>query len=184
MAAVPTYRVLVAGMEGVGRSSFCIQFINNHFVDDYDPDIEDSYVVQRVVDGESVNIDVMDSAGPSAWYRECQRSCAGVFCMYDITSRASFEAAKRIREEGIAAHEDATWSSVLVGNKCDMESARVVGRDEGQQLAHEWACPCFEISAKTRFDLQEAMFALIREIRRAMQRESPPQVRRRRCRIT
>ncbi len=27
---------------------------------------------------------------------------------------------------------------VLVGNKCDLEDERVVGRDQGQNLARQW----------------------------------------------
>ena len=37
------------GGGGVGKSSLVIQFIQNHFVDEYDPTIEDSYRKQCVV---------------------------------------------------------------------------------------------------------------------------------------
>jgi GTPase SAR1 family protein len=38
------YKVVLMGAGGVGKSSICIQFIQNHFIDSYDPTIEDSYV--------------------------------------------------------------------------------------------------------------------------------------------
>jgi hypothetical protein len=36
---------------GVGKSAFVVQFVQNHFIDEYDPTIEDSYRKQVVVPG-------------------------------------------------------------------------------------------------------------------------------------
>jgi hypothetical protein len=40
-----------------------IQFIQSHFVDEYDPTIEDSYRKQTTIDGEIALLDVLDTAG-------------------------------------------------------------------------------------------------------------------------
>ena len=40
-----------------------IQLIQNHFVDEYDPTIEDSYRKQVVIDGETCLLDILDTAG-------------------------------------------------------------------------------------------------------------------------
>ena len=53
--------ILVAG--GVGKSALTIQLIQNHFVDEYDPTIEDSYRKQVVIDGETCLLDILDTAG-------------------------------------------------------------------------------------------------------------------------
>eukprot|EP01133_Synstelium_polycarpum_P002265 gene2265-2567_t len=45
------YKVVVIGGGGVGKSAIIIQFIQNHFVDEYDPTIEDSYRKQCVISG-------------------------------------------------------------------------------------------------------------------------------------
>ena len=37
------YRLVVVGAGGVGKSALTIQLIQNHFVPEYDPTIEDSY---------------------------------------------------------------------------------------------------------------------------------------------
>ena len=37
--------------------------IQNHFVDEYDPTIEDSYRKQVVIDGETCLLDILDTAG-------------------------------------------------------------------------------------------------------------------------
>jgi len=41
-----TYKLVVVGGGGVGKSAITIQFIQSYFVTDYDPTIEDSYTKQ------------------------------------------------------------------------------------------------------------------------------------------
>ena len=43
---------MVVGSGGVGKSALTIQFIQSHFVEEYDPTIEDSYRKQAVIDDE------------------------------------------------------------------------------------------------------------------------------------
>ncbi|KAL5032386.1 hypothetical protein BDV3_000963 [Batrachochytrium dendrobatidis] len=57
------FKLVVVGGGGVGKSALTIQFIQEHFVDEYDPTIEDSYRKQTVVDGEVAMLDVLDTAG-------------------------------------------------------------------------------------------------------------------------
>jgi len=45
------YKMVIQGAGGVGKSAICIQFVSGHFVDCYDPTIEDSYRKQLVVKG-------------------------------------------------------------------------------------------------------------------------------------
>ncbi|XP_022105296.1 circularly permutated Ras protein 1-like [Acanthaster planci] len=46
-----SYKVVVLGAGGVGKSSITIRFVSNQFVTDYDPTIEDTYMKEVVVDG-------------------------------------------------------------------------------------------------------------------------------------
>lgn len=57
------YKLVVVGGGGVGKSALTIQFVQSHFVDEYDPTIEDSYRKQFVVDEEVALLDVLDTAG-------------------------------------------------------------------------------------------------------------------------
>ena len=45
------YKLVILGSGGVGKSSICTQFVMNHFIEQYDPTIEDSYRKQVVVKG-------------------------------------------------------------------------------------------------------------------------------------
>jgi GTPase SAR1 family protein len=46
-----TYKLVVVGDGGVGKSALTIQFFQKLFVTDYDPTIEDSYIQHTEVDG-------------------------------------------------------------------------------------------------------------------------------------
>lgn len=44
---------------------------------------------------------------------------------------------------------------VLVGNKCDLEDERVVGKDQGSSLAHQFGCTFLETSAKAKINVND-----------------------------
>ncbi len=58
-----TYKLVVVGDGGVGKSALTIQFFQKLFVTDYDPTIEDSYIQHTEVDGKWCIMDVLDTAG-------------------------------------------------------------------------------------------------------------------------
>ncbi len=44
---------------------------------------------------------------------------------------------------------------VLVGNKCDLDEERVVGKDQGNSLAHQFNCTFLETSAKAKVNVND-----------------------------
>jgi GTPase SAR1 family protein len=44
---------------------------------------------------------------------------------------------------------------ILVGNKCDLEDERVVGKDQGQTLARQFNSAFLETSAKAKVNVNE-----------------------------
>merc|ERR1711939_888798 len=68
------YKLVVVGGGGVGKSALTIQFIQSHFVDEYDPTIEDSYRKQCPIDEEVALLDVLDTAGQEE-YSCVTRAC-------------------------------------------------------------------------------------------------------------
>lgn len=57
--------------------------------------------------------------------------------------------------------------SVLVGNKCDLESERQVSTAEGAALAAKWhECAFFETSARLKVNNEVCFFELVRAIRK------------------
>jgi len=47
---------------------------------------------------------------------------------------------------------------ILVGNKCDLEDERVVGKDQGQGLARQWNSAFLETSAKSKINVNEVNY--------------------------
>ena len=79
---------------GVGKSALTIQLIQNHFVDEYDPTIEDSYRKQVVIDGETCLLDILDTAGQeeySAMRDQYMRTGEGFLIVFAVNNAKSFE---------------------------------------------------------------------------------------------
>jgi GTPase KRas len=163
-------RIVVVGGGGVGKSALTIQLIQNFFVDEYDPTIEDSYRKQVVVDGQVCLMDILDTAGQeeyAAMRDQYMRSGEGFLCVYAINSRISFEEIDCFRESIIRAKDDEKVPMVLCGNKCDLSGEREVTTAEGRNKGITFSCPFFESSAKRRLNVEEAFFDVIREIRKS-----------------
>lgn len=68
---LPTYKLVVVGDGGVGKSALTIQFFQKIFVPDYDPTIEDSYLKHTEIDGQWAILDGKQfyswSPFPSSW---------------------------------------------------------------------------------------------------------------------
>ncbi|KAF7237704.1 hypothetical protein EG68_11003 [Paragonimus skrjabini miyazakii] len=157
---------LVAG--GVGKSALTIQLIQNHFVEEYDPTIEDSYRKQVVIDGEICLLDILDTAGQeeySAMRDQYMRTGEGFLCVFAMNNYKSFEDINQYREQIKRVKDADEAPMVLVGNKLDL-THRVVCVNDAKMLANSYGIPYVETSAKTRQGVDEAFFTLVREIRK------------------
>ncbi|XP_065175434.1 GTPase HRas-like [Sycon ciliatum] len=167
------YKLVVVGAGGVGKSALTIQLIQNHFVEEYDPTIEDSYRKQVVIDGETCLLDILDTAGQeeySAMRDQYMRTGEGFLLVYAINNDKSFEDISTYRDQ-ILRVKDVTESEgvpmMLVGNKADLR--RDVELERAQQRAKSYNVPFVETSAKTRQGVDDAFFGLVREIRKYKQ---------------
>jgi len=163
------YKLVVVGGGGVGKSALTIQFIQSHFVDEYDPTIEDSYRKQCVIDDEVALLDVLDTAGQEeygAMREQYMRTGEGFLLVYSITSRNSFEEISTFHQQILRVKDKDTFPVILIANKCDLEYERQVGMNEGRDLAKHLGCRFIETSAKQRINVDEAFSNLVREIRK------------------
>ncbi|CAH0389676.1 unnamed protein product [Bemisia tabaci] len=162
------HKVIMVGSGGVGKSALTLQFMYDEFVENYEPTKADSYRKEVVLDGEEVQIDILDTAGQedyAAIRDNYFRSGEGFLCVFSITEDESFQAIQEFREQILRVKNDENIPFLLVGNKGDLQDRRKVSYAEAQGRAQQWGVPYVETSAKTRENVDKVFFDLTREIR-------------------
>jgi len=170
------YKLVVVGAGGVGKSALTIQLIQNHFVDEYDPTIEDSYRKQVVIDGETCLLDILDTAGQeeySAMRDEYMRTGEGFLIVFAVNNTKSFEDITQYWEQIKGVKDAEEVPMVMVANKCDLPT-RSVDMQQARDVAKNYGIPFIETSAKTRMGVDDAFYTLVREIKKHRIMEGAP----------
>ena len=162
------YKIVVFGGGEAGKSATTIQFVQNVFVTDYRPCIDDSYRKHFTVDEEGYLLEILDMNGedlfPVMLNRYVEAGNGFVF-VFSITSRPSFDKLANLFDTVKEIKQGQPISMVLLGNKCDLEIERQVSTEEGQELAQLFNCPYFETSAKDNINVIESYSELARIMR-------------------
>jgi len=162
------HKVIMVGSGGVGKSALTLQFMYDEFVEDYEPTKADSYRKKVVLDGEEVQIDILDTAGQedyAAIRDNYFRSGEGFLCVFSITEDDSFQSTQEFREQILRVKGDSNIPFILVGNKADLTNSRKVQQATANNRAEQWKVPYVETSAKTRENVDKVFYDLMREIR-------------------
>ncbi|XP_041457746.1 ras-related protein Rap-1b-like [Lytechinus variegatus] len=164
------YKLVVLGSGGVGKSALTVQFVQGIFVEKYDPTIEDSYRKQVEVDGQQCMLEILDTAGTeqfTAMRDLYMKNGQGFVLVYSITAQSTFNDLHDLREQILRVKDTDNVPMVLVGNKCDLEDERVVGKDQGASLARQFnGCTFLETSAKAKVNVNDLFYDLVRQINR------------------
>uniref|UniRef100_A0A1I8IQF1 small monomeric GTPase n=1 Tax=Macrostomum lignano TaxID=282301 RepID=A0A1I8IQF1_9PLAT len=161
------YKLVVLGSGGVGKSALTVQFVQGIFVEKYDPTIEDSYRKQVEIDSSQCMLEILDTAGTeqfTAMRDLYMKNGQGFLLVYSITSQSSFNDLAELREQILRVKDSDNVPIIVVGNKCDLEDERTVGKERGHSLARQWNCAFLETSAKAKLNVQEVFFDLVRQI--------------------
>lgn len=166
---LPTYKLVVVGDGGVGKSALTIQFFQKIFVPDYDPTIEDSYLKHTEIDGQWAILDVLDTAGQeefSAMREQYMRTGDGFLIVFSVTDKASFEHVDRFHQLILRVKDREAFPMVLVANKVDLVHLRKVTSEQGQEMANKHCITYIETSAKDPpMNVDKAFHELVRVIR-------------------
>ncbi|KAG0497715.1 hypothetical protein HPP92_002406 [Vanilla planifolia] len=126
-----SFKILLIGDSGVGKSSLLLTFISNH-VEDITPTIGVDFKIKHLtIGGKKLKLTIWDTV----WAKEVELHCTNQDCV-----------------------------KMLVGNKVDKESDRVVTREEGIAFAQEIGCLFLECSARTRGSVEKCFEELAKKI--------------------
>ncbi|OJJ48375.1 hypothetical protein ASPZODRAFT_1578959 [Penicilliopsis zonata CBS 506.65] len=172
------YHIVVLGAGGVGKSCLTAQFVQNVWIESYDPTIEDSYRKQIEVDGRQCILEILDTAGTEQFtaMRELyMKQGQGFLLVFSITSMSSLNELSELREQIIRIKDDEKVPIVIVGNKSDLEDDRAVPRARAFALSQTWGnAPYYETSARRRANVNEVFVDLCRQIIRKDLQGSDP----------
>ncbi|XP_034247638.1 ras-like protein 2 [Thrips palmi] len=172
-----SYKLVVVGGGGVGKSAITIQFIQSYFVTDYDPTIEDSYTKQCVIDDIPAKLDILDTAGQeefSAMREQYMRSGEGFLLVFSVTDRGGLDEMFKYHRQILRVKDRDEFPMLMVGNKVDLEHQRQVSRFDAQNASTQLKIPYIECSAKQRMNVDQAFHELVRIVRKFQASERPP----------
>ncbi|CAA2995574.1 ras-related RABC2a-like [Olea europaea subsp. europaea] len=164
-----SFKILLIGDSGVGKSSLLVSFISNA-VDDLAPTIGVDFKIKLfTVGGKKLKLTIWDTAGQerfrtltSSYYRGAQ----GIVLVYDVTRRDTFTNLSDVWAKEVELYStNQDCIKMLVGNKVDRESERVVSREEGISLAKEFGCLYLECSARTRENVERCFEELALKVK-------------------
>ncbi|XP_011448503.1 ras-related and estrogen-regulated growth inhibitor-like protein [Crassostrea angulata] len=171
-------RVVVLGAEKTGKSAVTVRFLTKRFIGEYNSNIDLLYKSCIKQEDYLTDIEILDTCSkksngtsPSA---ETQMNWADAFVIvYSICDTCSFERAKSLLDTIGKVRSNSYIPVLLLGNKTDLEHRRTVGVEEGHQVALEYNCQYYEVSAAENYvTINIAFQALLRDAKMNQQQKS------------
>lgn len=159
-----TFKVIVLGDAGVGKTSLLKLFINDLFPKSYKPTIGADFLnKETIIDGEVIHLQLWDTAGHEKFHTlgpSFYRNSECCVLVFDLTDVQSFENIDSWKEEfltNLNPKEPESFPFVLLGNKCDRESERKVDDKKIKgYVAQKQNMVYFETSAKDNLNVNKA----------------------------
>lgn len=161
------WKVVLVGDSGVGKTNLLSRFTRNEFNAESKTTIGVEFATRNVqIRGKTVRAQIWDTAGQER-YRAITsvyyRGAVGALVLYDITKPATFENLDKWISE-LKEHADPCVCIMIVGNKTDLRSQRVVSTEEGRLLAEKYRYSFIETSALDSSNVGEAFNNLLVDI--------------------
>jgi Ras-related protein Rab-1A len=161
------FKVLLIGDSGTGKSNLLLRYADDFYKADIGSTIGvDFKVCTRTIEGKVARMYLWDTAGQERFRtitNSYYRGSHGIVVVYDVTDRESFSRVRMWMQE-IAKYAGPSTQKLLVGNKVDLVSKRVVTTDEGHMMAEELEVHFLETSALNSHNVESAFEMLLRDM--------------------
>ncbi|RXN07558.1 ras-related ORAB-1-like protein [Labeo rohita] len=169
------FKLLLIGDSGVGKSCLLLRFADDTYTESYISTIGVDFKIRTIeMEGKTVKLQIWDTAGQerfrtitSSYYRGAH----GIIIVYDVTEQESFNNVKQWLEE-IDRYACENVSKLLVGNKSDLASKKVVDFTTAKEFAESLKIPFLETSAKNANNVEKAFLTMASEIQKRVGTES------------
>lgn len=169
------FKIVMIGDSGVGKSQLLNRYARNEFNAKSKATIGVEFQTKTVLmDHKVVRAQIWDTAGQeryqaitTAYYR----GAIGALLVYDITRQDTFDHVETWLEE-LQMLADKNAAVMLVGNKCDLGSMRVVPVEVAKELAQRHDLFFMETSALESTNVEPAFIGLLSQIYLTIRKKS------------
>ncbi|XP_067658296.1 ras-related protein Rap-2a-like [Haliotis asinina] len=164
----PTFRVIVLGAVGVGKSAIISQFLHNKFLELKSFTIELEHQTTLIgEEGRQMSLEIVDTPGGycfGARRRIAIESGDAFILAFSLDDEASFETVAMIRDDIIRIKRNKKCPILLVGNKNDCEVYNRITRKAGAErfAKKEWNTKYTECCAKDHNSVRGVFHALLK----------------------
>ena len=154
-----SFKTIILGDPGVGKSCLSLKAIKNVFEDCYNSTVGFEFLTYYTkIDNINIKLQIWDTCGQEAYkslIKSFYRNSALAIVVYSIDSNESF---KHLDEwiNDIKRESNPDVKIVLIGNKADKEQEREVQKEMGEKFSKDNKVNFFmETSAKTGFNVNK-----------------------------
>ena len=163
-----SFKIIIVGDSGVGKSCLSIKATRNYFEDFYSPTVGFEFLTFNVkVDEKIVKLQIWDTCGQEV-YRSLissfYRSASLAIIVYSIENADSFSNIEKWLND-IKTQSNPDVKIFLIGNKADLEDKRKITKATGEKFCQEHQISFFaETSAKTGFNVENVFVEVAKEL--------------------
>lgn len=165
------FKLLLIGDSGVGKSCLLLRFADDTYTESYISTIGVDFKIRTIeLEGKTVKLQIWDTAGQerfrtitSSYYRGAH----GIIVVYDVTDNDTFTNVKQWLQE-IDRYASEGVNKLLVGNKSDLTSKKVVEYSVAKEFADQLNIPFLETSAKNATNVEQAFLTMAKQIKDRM----------------
>ena len=163
------FKLLVIGDSQVGKTELLLKFCGETLQKGEKPVTTigvDFKVTQLNIEGQRVKIQLWDTCGQERFHSLTTaffRGAMGIFFVYDMTQRTTFDSIKNWIENATNHCQD-YCVKFLLANRCEFSYRRHVSKEEGEQLAEECSARYFEVSSRHGTKTMSALWEIANDI--------------------